>query len=33
MLKTPNADLQQFAMLKNPIARVAWLHLEDEFLG
>ena len=28
-----NADLQQSTMLKNPNARVAWLHLEDEFLG
>jgi hypothetical protein len=30
---TINADLQQSTMLKNPNARVAWLHLEDEFLG
>ncbi|XP_066333699.1 uncharacterized protein [Miscanthus floridulus] len=29
---TINADLQQSTMLKNPNARVAWLHLEDEFL-
>jgi len=31
--RTINADLQQSTMLKNPNARVAWLHLEDEFLG
>ncbi|XP_066323654.1 uncharacterized protein [Miscanthus floridulus] len=30
---TINADLQQSTMLKNPNARTAWLHLEDEFLG
>ncbi|XP_066361517.1 uncharacterized protein [Miscanthus floridulus] len=30
---TINADLQQSTMLKNPNAHVAWLHLEDEFLG
>jgi hypothetical protein len=30
---TINADLQQSTMLKNPNTRVAWLHLEDEFLG
>jgi hypothetical protein len=28
-----NSDLQQSTMLKNPNTRVAWLHLEDEFLG
>ena len=30
---TINADLQQSTMLKNPNARIAWLHLEDEFLA
>jgi hypothetical protein len=30
---TINADLQQSTMLKNPSARIAWLHLEDDFLG
>jgi hypothetical protein len=29
---TLNVDLQQSTMLKNPNARIAWLHLEDEFL-
>ena len=30
---TINPDLQQSTMLKEPNARVAWVHLEDEFLG
>ncbi|XP_034581082.1 uncharacterized protein [Setaria viridis] len=30
---TINADLQQQVMLKEPSARVAWLALDDEFLG
>jgi hypothetical protein len=30
---TINADLQQQVMLKEPSARVAWLTLDDEFLG
>jgi hypothetical protein len=29
---TINPDLQQSTMLKDPNARIAWLHLEDEFL-
>ncbi|XP_066344476.1 uncharacterized protein [Miscanthus floridulus] len=28
-----NPDLQHSTMLKNPNARIAWTHLEDEFLG
>ncbi|XP_072146562.1 uncharacterized protein [Setaria viridis] len=30
---TINPDLQQSTMLKEPTARVAWIHLEGEFLG
>ena len=30
---TIHLDLQQSTMLKEPNARVAWVHLEDEFLG
>jgi hypothetical protein len=30
---TINPDLQQSTILKEPNARVAWVHLEDEFLG
>ncbi|XP_066384636.1 uncharacterized protein [Miscanthus floridulus] len=30
---TIHPDLQQSTMLKEPNARVAWVHLEDEFLG
>jgi hypothetical protein len=30
---TINPDLQQSTMLKGPNTRIAWVHLEDEFLG